>query len=824
MRRSKFALVICLILSVAVGLSGLSSCGGGGGSRPVTKPGDEVIITPPGNRAPVVSRVFESIVLPFALGSQWESEPLDNYFSDPDGDTLGFSADINSSQVASVELSDTGFLIVRAQGSGAATITVSATDPDGLSTAQSFTVTTTLDNRPPTAARTFDDIALTLSDDDPSSGRWASGYLDAYFSDPEGAQLSYEWQSSDESIAVVRADDGLLPPAGTSAGTPLGLVVDAKGAGITMVSVTATDPHGATTSQRFSIVVEDSRGVVGPPPDDQSDTSAGAARIASGETVRADLHSPDDEDWFRLEITEPSAVDIQLLAAPGTEISVLDLDGNVLASRVAPGLAHTSVRALGGLISPQGEPLVSPRGGPLAAVVIGGLVVYRTVVVVVRAGPRLKPLLSRAVPYVLGASYAAITLSIIQTARHVSVKAGTKFSQNLVQYFSCLAERKDNNAEISLDEPCNLEIEAVDWASISFNGAEVASFRIEGNLLVGNAECKAIGVTKGIAFVVKIADIGIPGIGLDESITKSAEVTLNVDRSDEDKCRPQKIPDTPELSVSASPAQSVSIRLTDYISDPRDGRLTFTHKGKPPKVTVDNNGSSWTIRISSDAELGEHSMTITATSRKDETPEILSADFTLRLSIVCYALVTFNDYDRWTPSQSFMSALILSEYTGDCRNGRANGQGRFVATSGLGQSLIYNGQWENGEPRGQGEWHINMILSERHYEGEWQDRRPHGLGTAKIEYINGNTWRYAGEWVDGELHGRGTWTALTDGDRFRYVGEFRNSLQHGRGVETNTYANGDRERLEGEFRNDVLWNGTSTWNGVSCGVVNGVWC
>ena len=220
MRRSKFALGICLILSVAVGLSGLSSCGGGGGSsRPATKPGDEVIITPPGNRAPVVSRAFENIVLPFAPGSEWESEPLGNYFSDPDDDTLRFSADTDSSQVASVELSNTGLLIVRAQGAGAATITVTATDPDGLSVAQSFRVTTTLDNRSPTAARTFADIALTLSDDDSVIGSLGIGLpRRLLFPTPKASPFSVcavtSGGRSDESIAVVSADDGLLPPAG----------------------------------------------------------------------------------------------------------------------------------------------------------------------------------------------------------------------------------------------------------------------------------------------------------------------------------------------------------------------------------------------------------------------------------------------------------------------------------------------------------------------------------------------------------------------------------------------------------------------------------
>ena len=793
MRRSNFALSICLILSVVIGLSVLSSCGGGGGSRPVTKPGDEVIITPPGNRAPVVSQAFENVVQPIAPVSQWESELLGNYFSDPDDDTLRFTADVDNPNVASVEFSDTGLLIVRAQGSGTATITVTATDPDGLSAAQSFTVTTTLDNRPPTTVRTFEDIVLILSDDDPSSGRWASGYLDAYFSDPESGRLSYEWLSSDESIAVVRNDGALQPPAETNAGTPLGLVAEARVAGIATVSVTATDPHGATVTQRFSIVVVDDRGVVGSPPADHSDTPAGATRITSGETVRGDLHSPDDVDWFLLEVAELSAVDVHFFAPSGTEISLLDLDGNVLDSGVSQSYVKIVTVALGKVLLRVKSKIVKLPGGNSAYSFIA------------RRIDAVAKLIRKKIPIRV-------------------IPAGTHASTNIKEFLSCKLFRQDNNEEIDYDR-CEANAEITQDADVLFRGKKVLTFSISaGGALRLAVPCQANSGKVGFSFSSKIT---IP-FKLNPLTYESDKVeeTITVGKADPEKCRPQEKPGGPEFSISANPGESVSITLTDYIRDPRDGMLSFTPIPQylPSEIRIDRideNDPHWSIRISTDAKVGDTSMLITATSAKDDIE--LSSDFAFRLSIACRAQVMFNDHDRWTPSASFTSALLQSEYNGDCKNGRANGQGIFDAIPSIGQSLSYDGAWEDGEPRGEGEWHINTILSERYYKGDWQDRRPHGLGTGSIEYISGNTERYAGDWIDGEPHGQGTWTALTDGDRYHYVGAFRNGLQHGRGIETNRYANGDRERLDGEFRYDVIWRGTATWNGVSCPVIDGEW-
>lgn len=809
MRRSKFALSICLILSVVIGLSVLSSCGGGGGSRPVTKPGDEVIITPPGNRAPVVSQAFENVVLPFAPDSQWESEPLGNYFSDPDDDTLRFGVDIDNSNVASVEVSDTGSLIVRARGSGAATITVTATDPDGLSAAESFTVTTTLDNRRPAVARVFENITLTLSDD-PSSGHWASGYLDGYFSDPEGGQLTYQWQSGNDSVAVALADDSLQPTA-TMAGTPPGLVVEAKGAGNATISVTATDRHGATATQRFSVVVIDNRGVVEPPPADHSDTQAGAATIAFGQTVTGDFHSPNDVDWFRLAVTEPSVVDFQLSVPEGTRISIQDLNGNVLASKVAGSPVTTN---FGGLVR---SARVTPKQDEQVAV---GFSLFLSRAILISLG--VPPLTVAAVTtWTLYAAAAAVTLYVSHKLSTITVTPGLELSENLEEFFGCRLRREDNNLEYNIDEHCELELQAVSKQNIRVGSTTVGTFSASGTTVLIDMLCTADTVETTVSSEVRILGLKIPGFKWARPVTVPIPIKLNIGRADKEKCRPQKIPGGPELSITSSPGESVSITLTDYIWDPRDGVLTFTQRIVPPGVSIAENGANWTIRIAPDTTVRETAMTLIAVSTKDRNE--IPAEFTFKISVGCEAQVVFNDHDIWTPSRAFTSALLQSEYTGDCKNGRANGQGTYVAT-GIGDSLRYEGEWEDGEPRGQGEWHIKRLLSERHYRGEWQDRRPHGRGTGSIEYFLGGTESYTGEWVDGLPHGRGTWTEQSAGDRYRYVGEFRNGLQHGRGVETNSYANGDRERLEGEFRNDVLWNGTSTWNGDSCRVVNGVWC
>ena len=148
MRRPNFALTVCLLLFAATGLAGLSSCGGGGGSKAPSSPDDQVIITPPANRAPVVIRTFQNITLP--VTGQLTSEDLDTRFSDPDGQSLTYTATSSDTNVAVPRISEPGpILNVRLVGAGTAAITVTATDPGGLSVSQSFTAQVTDTTEPP---------------------------------------------------------------------------------------------------------------------------------------------------------------------------------------------------------------------------------------------------------------------------------------------------------------------------------------------------------------------------------------------------------------------------------------------------------------------------------------------------------------------------------------------------------------------------------------------------------------------------------------------------------------------------------------------------
>ena len=102
-----------------------------------------------------------------------------------------------------------------------------------------------------------------------------------------------------------------------------------------------------------------------PPPtgDDHPDTIAGAVAIMDGETVDGSLDSPDDEDFFRLDLPEgASVIDVTLQAEAGVEVALLDSEGSVL------GVAETvsQVESAGPVAPAAASPV--PDVGPLLAI------------------------------------------------------------------------------------------------------------------------------------------------------------------------------------------------------------------------------------------------------------------------------------------------------------------------------------------------------------------------------------------------------------------------------------------------------------------------
>ena len=100
------------------------------------------------------------------------------------------------------------------------------------------------DARAPTVRKTLEDITLQLEVGRPF--RWGSEDLDDYFSDPDGDRLTYTVSSSNTSVAVV-----VISEPG-----PI-LIVQAQSGGSATITVTARDPDGRTSTQRFTVTVNE---------------------------------------------------------------------------------------------------------------------------------------------------------------------------------------------------------------------------------------------------------------------------------------------------------------------------------------------------------------------------------------------------------------------------------------------------------------------------------------------------------------------------------------------------------------------------------------
>lgn len=159
---------------------------------------------------------------------------LSPYFTDPDGDALTYTAQSSDPAIAGVSV--TGMVAtVTGVAVGTATATVTATDPDGLSATQTMRMVVVRGNRAPLPQGTIPDQSV-------SAGGTATVNLSQYFTDPDGDALTYAAQSTDATVATV---------------TVLGSVatVTAEAPGTAIVTVTATDPAGASAIQQFEVTV-----------------------------------------------------------------------------------------------------------------------------------------------------------------------------------------------------------------------------------------------------------------------------------------------------------------------------------------------------------------------------------------------------------------------------------------------------------------------------------------------------------------------------------------------------------------------------------------
>ncbi|WP_419167239.1 Ig-like domain-containing protein [Candidatus Palauibacter sp.] len=191
---------------------------------------------PPPNRAPVAVGSIPAIAVDAGATASFDAA---GYFSDADGDALTFSAGSSNAAAATVSMAGSS-ATVTGVADGTAVVTITARDPDGAAAAQNVSVTVgdgVAANRPPTAVNTIPAYSVDV-------GGAVQVNLAPYFSDADGDALSYAASSSNEDAATVSVEGALATISG---------VAD----GMAVVTVTASDPDGASASQTISVTVGD---------------------------------------------------------------------------------------------------------------------------------------------------------------------------------------------------------------------------------------------------------------------------------------------------------------------------------------------------------------------------------------------------------------------------------------------------------------------------------------------------------------------------------------------------------------------------------------
>ena len=202
---------------------------------------------------------------------------LSTYFDDPDGDPLAYAAASSDSGVARASVAGS-IVTITAVAKGTTSVTVTATDPEGLAATQTFQ--SMVPNRPPEPAGTIPDQTAAV-------GETVTVDLSTYFDDPDGDPLAYAAASSNSGVARASV-----------AGSTVTITAVAKGT--TSVTVTATDPEGLAATQTFQSMVPNQ------PPEPAGTIPDQTANV--GETVTVDLSTYfEDPDGDPLTYTAASS-------------------------------------------------------------------------------------------------------------------------------------------------------------------------------------------------------------------------------------------------------------------------------------------------------------------------------------------------------------------------------------------------------------------------------------------------------------------------------------------------------------------------------------
>ena len=272
----------------------------------------------PANRRPAIN---DSIAPVEMFRDSTRSVDLRPHYTDPDGDSLAYSAVSSDSAVAGASVAGTELTIVGV-AEGVTSVEVTATDPEGAAVSMPVAVTVRASNAAPIIVDSIAPITVV---------RGAVRFLDLarHFTDPDGDSLRYSTKSSDVSVAVATVSGERLTVVGVDEGTA-------------SVEVTATDPYGASVSLPVAVEVR---------PPDRNDApvisdSIALIEVRPGATLSLDLsgHFTDPDGDSLAYSVGSSNSSIAPAVASGAELSI---------TGVAEGGTQAVVRAFDGVLSTE---------------------------------------------------------------------------------------------------------------------------------------------------------------------------------------------------------------------------------------------------------------------------------------------------------------------------------------------------------------------------------------------------------------------------------------------------------------------------------------
>ena len=192
------------------------------------------------NVGPAVLRpIAEQVV---TVGSTGRLD-LARHFWGPGGVPLTYTAiALGSGAILAEVPAGSSQLVLSSVAAGVAVVTVTASDPRGSDISLTFTVMT---NSAPAVAQPLADQVVTVG----GASRLLD--LDRYFHDPDGDPLTYAAAAFGSGAVTAEV------PAGSSQ-----LVLSGVSAGVAVVTVTASDPHGGEVSQGFAVMTNSAPTVV----------------------------------------------------------------------------------------------------------------------------------------------------------------------------------------------------------------------------------------------------------------------------------------------------------------------------------------------------------------------------------------------------------------------------------------------------------------------------------------------------------------------------------------------------------------------------------